>query len=55
MIKKDYMKPTLTVVQLLHSLQLLAGSYTDILSTNGSDTDDPNYDGDSSGDIWDAN
>ena len=55
MIKKDYMKPTLTVVQLLHSQQLLADSYTDILSTNGTDTDDLDYDGNSSGDIWDAN
>ena len=48
MIKKDYMKPTVTVVQLQHSQQLLIGSsYTNVQSTNSSDDDDdnPDYDG----------
>ena len=54
MIKKDYMKPTMTVVQLQHSQHILAGSYTDVQSTS-SDSDGPDYDGSSSGSIWDAN
>ena len=55
MIKKEYMKPTVTVIQLQHSQQILAGSYTGIQSTNSSDSDNPDYDGNSSGSIWDAN
>ena len=56
MIKKDYMKPTLKVVQLQHSQHILAGSYTGIETTNtSSDTDNPVYDGSSSGSFWDAN
>ena len=54
MIKKDYMKPTVTVVQLQHSQHILAGSYTGIQTTS-SDNDGPGYDGNSSGIIWDAN
>ena len=56
MIKKDYMKPTVTVVQLQHSQHILAGSYTDVYTTS-SDSDGPGYDGTSSGsiDIGDAN
>ena len=49
------MEPTRCVIQLQHSQQLLAGSYTDVQSKNGSDNDDPGYDGSSSGDLWDAN
>ena len=55
MIKKDYMKPTVTVVQLQHSQHILAGSYTGVQSKNSTDDDDPGYDGSSSGDLWDAN
>ena len=54
MIKKDYMKPTVTVIQLQHSQQILAGSYTGVLTT-GPDSDTPDYDGDNSIDIGDAN
>ena len=57
MIKKEYMKPATTVVQLQHSQHILAGSYTGIQSKNSTDNDDanPDYDGSSSGSIWDAN
>ena len=55
MNKKEYMEPTVTVVQLQHSQQLLAGSYTDIQSKNSTDDDNPGYDGTSSSNIWDAN
>lgn len=55
MIKKDYMKPSLKVVQLQHRQHILAGSYTGIQSKNSTDNDDPGYDGNSSGSIWDAN
>ena len=54
MKKKNYMKPTVTVVQLQHSQQILAGSYTGIQTTSYDD-DEPDYDGSSSGSIWDAN
>lgn len=54
MIKKEYMKPSLKVVQLQHSQHILAGSYTGIQSMNSTDDDNPDYDG-SSGSIWDAN
>ncbi len=54
MNKKDYMKPTVTVVQLQHSQQILAGSYTGIQTTS-SDNDGPDYDGENTGSIWDAN
>ncbi len=54
MIKKDYMKPATTVVQLQHSQHILAGSYTGIQSKS-TDDDDPDYDGENSGSIWDAN
>ena len=56
MKKKDYMKPTLKVVKLQHSQQLLIGSsYTGIQSKNSTDDDNPDYDGSSSGSFWDAN
>ena len=54
MKKKNYMKPATTVVQLQHSQQILASSYTDIQSTS-SDDDYPDYDGSSSINIWGAN
>ena len=55
MIKKDYMKPSLKVVQLQHRQQILAGSYAGIQSKNRTDDDNPDYDGNSSGSIGDAN
>ena len=55
MIKKEYMKPTVTVVQLQHRQHILAESYTGIQSTNSVDEDNPDYDGSTSGSIWDAN
>ena len=55
MKKKNYMKPALKVVQLKHSLHILAGSYTGIQSKNSFDDDNPDYDGSSSISIWDAN
>ena len=53
--KQEYMKPSLKVVQLQHRQHILAGSYTDIQSKNSTDDDNPDYDGSSSGSIWDAN
>ena len=57
MIKKEYMKPTVTVEQLQHRQHILTGSYAGIQSKNNTDDDDPDYDGSSSGSIsiWDAN
>jgi len=55
MIKKEYMKPATKVVQLQHSQHILAGSYAGIQSKNSFDDDNPDYDGNSSGSIWDAN
>ena len=55
MKKKNYMKPATKVVQLQHSQHILAGSYTGVQSKNGSDNDNPGYDGNSSIDIEDAN
>ena len=55
MKKKNYMKPATKVVQLQHSQHILAGSYTDIETANSSDNDNPDYDGSSWGNIWDAN
>ena len=54
MIKKDYMKPSLKVVQLQRQ-HILAGSYAGIQSKNSTDDDNPDYDGNSWGSIWDAN
>ena len=44
MIKKDYMKPTMNVVQLKHQTHILAGSVRSV-STSGLD-DDLGYDKD---------
>ena len=54
MKKKNYMKPATKVVQLQHSQHILAGSYTGIQTTSY-DGDDPDYDGENTGSIWDAN
>ena len=52
MKKKDYMKPTMRIVQLQYRHQILVGSYASI---QGSTVDDPIFDGNGSGSIWDAN
>ena len=51
MIKKDYMKPTMNVVQLKHQTHILAGSLTGV-STSGlkSNDSDPDLDYDKYGD-----
>jgi hypothetical protein len=53
--KQEYMEPTVTVVQLQHRQHILAESYTGIQSKNSTDDDNPDYDGNSWGSIWDAN
>ena len=59
MNKKEYMRPTVTVVQLQHSQHILASSYTDVRTTSDDeddpDYDTPRYDGKSRGSMWDAN
>ena len=52
MIKKDYMKPTMKVVQLHHQTHILAGSVRSV-STSGLD-DDLGYDenGGNQGSAW---
>ena len=54
MIKKEYQKPTMRIVQLQYRHQILVGSYAGIQS-NSVDDDDPIYDSSSGGSIWDAN
>ena len=49
MIKKDYMKPTVKVVQLQHRKHLLIGS--DVATSS----DDPDYDPNSTSGTWEAN
>ena len=46
MIKKEYMKPTVTVVQLQHSQQILAGSIQTLQghAQSGEETEDTWYD-----------
>ena len=55
MTKKDYMKPAMCTVQLQNRHQILEGSYAGIQGKNDSDDDNPDYDGNGSSDIWDAN
>lgn len=55
MKKDNYMKPARRTVKLQHRMQILAGSYKSIETKNGSDNDDPVYDKNSIGNIWDAN
>ena len=55
MIKKEYQKPTMRIVQLQYRHQILVGSYAGIQSSNSVDDDDPIYDSSSGGSIWDAN
>ena len=54
MKKKDYMKPTMCVVQLQYRQNILIGSNTGITTTSADD-DAPDYDSSTSGSIWDAN
>lgn len=52
MIKKEYQKPTMRIVLLQYRQQILTGSYAGI---QGSNDDDPIFDGNGSGSIGDAN
>ena len=53
MIKKDYMKPAMTVVTLQHQTHILAGSFQGV-QANGLDDDDLDYDsnGGDQGSAW---
>lgn len=55
MKKKDYMKPAMRTLKLRHHSIICASPYAGIQSKNSSDSDNPNYDGSSSSNIWDAN
>ena len=55
MKKQEYQKPVMEVIEADIEQQILAGSYTGIQSKNSTDDDNPDYDGNSSGSIWDAN
>ena len=44
MIKKDYMKPTMKVVQLQHQSHILAGSLTSVKSSGLDTENDLEYD-----------
>lgn len=57
MIKKEYMKPVMEVIELQHKSQILAGSVTN-LTTSGLDDDDdddlilPEDEEPKSGSVW---
>ena len=55
MIKKEYMKPVMKVIELLHKSQILAGSVTN-LTTSGLDDEDklilPGGEEPKSGSVW---
>ena len=55
MKKKDYINPTMEVVELDIEQQILAGSYADIQVNNGIDDDVPIFDPTGSIVPWDAN
>ena len=56
MKKKDYMKPAMRVVMILHQSIICASPFDNVQTTNDSeDDDDPIYDSSSGGSIWDAN
>ena len=55
MKKKEYMKPAMRTVQTRNRQQILTGSRTIQVKNSSYDNDDPSYDGNSSGSIWDAN
>ena len=55
MKKKDYINPTMEVVELDIEQQILAGSYSDIQVNNGIDDDVPIFDPTGSIVPWDAN
>ena len=54
MTKKEYMKPVMKVIELLHKSQILAGSVTN-LTTSGLDEDLtlPDNEKPKSGSVWD--
>ena len=55
MKKKDYINPTMEVVELDIEQQILAGSYADIQVNNGIDDDVPIFDPNTNINPWDAN
>ena len=55
MKKKDYINPTMEVVELDIEQQIQAGSYADIQVNNGDDDDVPFFDPNTIINPWDAN
>ena len=55
MKKKDYMKPTMEVVEVDIKQQILAGSYSDIQVSSSDDDDLPIFDPTITINSWDAN
>ena len=55
MKKKDYINPTMEVVELDIEQQIQAGSYSDIQVNNGIDDDVPIFDPTTTINTWDAN
>ena len=57
MIKKEYMKPVMEVIELQHKSQILAGSVTNLTTSGLDDEDDlilPDDEESKSGDVWEA-
>ena len=57
MIKKEYMKPVMKVIELQHKSQILAGSVTNLTTFGLDDEDDlilPDDEEPKSGDVWEA-
>ena len=55
MIKKEYQKPTMRIVQSQYRHQILAGSYAGIQVNNSVDDDVPIFDPNTNINPWDAN
>jgi len=54
MIKKEYMKPTMSVVKIQHH-SIICTSRGIQSTNNSSDSDNPVYNNNKKGGIWDAN
>ena len=57
MIKKEYMKPVMKVIELQHKSQILAGSVTSLTTSGLDDEDDlilPDDEEPKSGNVWEA-
>ena len=57
MIKKEYMKPVMEVIELQHKSQILAGSVTNLTTSGLDDEDDlilPDDEEPKSGSVWEA-